>query len=735
MKLFSRGKHRFLPILSTFFGLLLSVYLFNGHTQKSDTCSFSNVSTINESISDSVVRIKAHGESGFIGSGFIVAKSWNKYYVLTANHVVKHAGSTEYEVITSDGKSHSINSDSIENLGKVDSVGGDKDFIPYEEASDAERADRSVSYYLGRKRNVDLAILKFSSRSRYQPVTVTDYKIGLSDNDWVFLSGWPDPQNSQSDSLVSSTGRIFEEERESVDAKNALSLREIYEQDGYDIAYTNTSYPGMSGGALVDTCGRVVGLHAAVDGEHDSTDHAQLSYSLGFSIDKILSAIKEHDAELPRLSIQKARPEVLNEVQEEAIRTSDMLSLDSDSPVPEYKLGWLSYGNQRWRLKQYEEAVDAYERAIEKDPDLYLSHYGRGLSLIGKGDFEEAAIALDRSVEINPLFYRGWLNKGIALVQLDRNREALASFRKASELDPNDSATKWWRSTVLTSLGRHKEALSLINEVLEVSENSHVYRDRGYIHYRMKDYEDAMSDIQLSIDINPFNKSTLRLRGAIYEALDRHQEAIDSYDEALELIPDWYEGYIYRGKASIETHWTNDIKKGCGNFSNFLVSELCEGVPMKLIRTLNGKLYKESMDSFDQAVEISPERPEAYVQRAHLYYMKGTPSPALEELEKAITLNDDYAEAHFIKALVLTDLAPLGSSNPSWNRTALVELNRVIELDADNAMAYFVRGNVYYEMREHALSVDDYEKAVELFSKQGNHEGRESVARRLALRR
>ncbi|MCC0178178.1 tetratricopeptide repeat protein [Waterburya agarophytonicola K14] len=44
--------------------------------------------------------------------------------------------------------------------------------------------------------------------------------------------------------------------------------------------------------------------------------------------------------------------------------------------------GWLERENILWRLKQYDRSVEAFDRAIELNPEfVHLAYYGKGVAL------------------------------------------------------------------------------------------------------------------------------------------------------------------------------------------------------------------------------------------------------------------------------------------------------------------------------------------------------------------
>ncbi|MHC5829913.1 MAG: trypsin-like peptidase domain-containing protein, partial [Nostoc sp.] len=67
---------------------------------------------------------------------------------------------------------------------------------------------------------------------------------------------------------------------------------------GYELVYTSITYGGMSGGPVLDSQGRVIGIHALAEGEQVSDEKTgdtesrgsdiQLGYSLGIPISTFL---------------------------------------------------------------------------------------------------------------------------------------------------------------------------------------------------------------------------------------------------------------------------------------------------------------------------------------------------------------------------------------------------------------------------------------------------------------
>ncbi|MCL1471868.1 trypsin-like peptidase domain-containing protein [Argonema antarcticum] len=150
------------------------------------------------------------------GSGVIIGKKDNTYYVLTAKHVV--ATQDEYEILTPDGTKHALN------YGTVKKLSG-----------------------------VDLALVQFTSSQNYRVAEIADSDT-TTEGATVYTSGWPHPGRAITERIYQMTaGRISGRSRKPL-------------EDGYALIYTNITRSGMSGGPVLDAQGRVVGIHGRAEG-------------------------------------------------------------------------------------------------------------------------------------------------------------------------------------------------------------------------------------------------------------------------------------------------------------------------------------------------------------------------------------------------------------------------------------------------------------------------------------
>ena len=119
---------------------------------------------------------------------------------------------------------------------------------------------------------------------------------------------------------------------------------------------------------------------------------------------------------------------------------------------------WCINGNVLYYQAKYDDALLAYEKAIDLDSNMAVAWNGKGIALYSLGRYDEALQAYEKAIELKPDLAVAWNSKGNALNYLGRYDEALQAYEKAIELKP-DYAVAWNnKGNTLNALRRTTEA-------------------------------------------------------------------------------------------------------------------------------------------------------------------------------------------------------------------------------------------------------------------------------------
>ena len=137
-------------------------------------------------------------------------------------------------------------------------------------------------------------------------------------------------------------------------------------------------------------------------------------------------------------------------------------ALELDAELPEaYNVAGTIAATYDWN---WGEAERRFNRAIELDPNLAVSHYRYSwVYLSAMGRHNEAIVEMKRAMELEPLSLTQGGNFAGVLMYARQFDAALEQAKKTYDLDPNHPAARYWLAHALNAKGMYAESL-LISE-------------------------------------------------------------------------------------------------------------------------------------------------------------------------------------------------------------------------------------------------------------------------------
>lgn len=103
---------------------------------------------------------------------------------------------------------------------------------------------------------------------------------------------------------------------------------------------------------------------------------------------------------------------------------------------------YLKLGNFEYENKNYEKAIEYYDKIIKIDIGNVKAWHGKGVALRNLGRCDEAISCYDKAIEIDPEDANAWNNKGSALYNQGRYDEAISCYDRALEINPEHKLAK-----------------------------------------------------------------------------------------------------------------------------------------------------------------------------------------------------------------------------------------------------------------------------------------------------
>lgn len=229
-----------------------------------------------------------------------------------------------------------------------------------------------------------------------------------------------------------------------------------------------------------------------------------------------------------------------------------------------------------------------------------------------------------------------------------------------------------------------------------------VHATRGHCSGELGLDQRAIEEFDRAIQLKPDFAGAYYGRGCAYARLALHDRAIQDYDRAIQLQPDFADAYNVRGMAYSKLQHHQDA-----------------------IRDLN------------TAIQLLPTEASAYNNRGAAYGALSQFKKAIQDYDKAIQLNPSYGEAYFNRgathaALASDDFPSSAFGFWGWlaylcfcrdttqaaTTRAICDLERAVELMPHDARPYYLRGILHIKLAQYARAIEDCTRAIEC---QGTH--------------
>ncbi len=161
-------------------------------------------------------------------------------------------------------------------------------------------------------------------------------------------------------------------------------------------------------------------------------------------------------------------------------------------------------GNELFQAGNYQEAAQAYQEAINKEPGEPIYYNNLGISHTKLGKYEEAIQVFKKMLEIQPESVSA--NKSLGQIYgLQKNfAEALPYFTKGAELSPNDPDAFYDLGACLMNTQDFAKALEAFSRVKEIKPDyAKAYYQLGMIYVNQNKKAEAIQNLEKFLELAP----------------------------------------------------------------------------------------------------------------------------------------------------------------------------------------------------------------------------------------
>jgi len=321
--------------------------------------------------------------------------------------------------------------------------------------------------------------------------------------------------------------------------------------------------------------------------------------------------------------------------------------------------------NNAYKVGDWDQAITALENIVQLDPNAVWAYYYLGEAYRFKKDPFKAGQAYDTAIEKNPDFGPAYVGKARASLMVNSNANVLPLLDKAIELDPNFGDAYLERGAIKIRDNDPQGAINDLGEANKRLPNSPLvyhylaqayfkmnnldlalravqqaqqfdvtylpnYLLLGQIQAALKNYDEAIKALEIYLKFEPENVPAQLLVGTILYDQGEYEKTITVMNKVIALERTRHEAYLYRFLSNIEL--------GNGPAADEDIDAIIAFYPDSFDANLGivrAHFINERYGSAEQALGKTEALAETDKQRALIYYWSGMVYEKRENTEKA----------------------------------------------------------------------------------------------------
>jgi tetratricopeptide (TPR) repeat protein len=301
--------------------------------------------------------------------------------------------------------------------------------------------------------------------------------------------------------------------------------------------------------------------------------------------------------------------------------------------------------NTLYELKNYQKALQSYEKAIAIRPEFDPAWKGKGDALQALNRLEEAMNAYEKAIEIEPKSWEARIGRAQVLARMGKSSEAIESFETALEIEPKASEAWQGLAQIQINLKQYSEAISSLDRLLDLDDgNAFAWYQKGWAWQNLREYPKAIKDYDKATEIKPDLASAWYQKGNVYMNLQEDSEAITAYEKAVQFQPNleqaWYSMGIALSQLGRDREALDSFTQATKIRSNYGEAWYQKGWILHKL-----KRYDEALSAYETLIRLFPRDEKAWYSKGNVLYNQKNYESAIAAYQQTVALKKDYYQA------------------------------------------------------------------------------------------
>ncbi len=435
---------------------------------------------------------------------------------------------------------------------------------------------------------------------------------------------------------------------------------------------------------------------------------------------KMLGSVLMQRSQRMAASMMQARGRRQLELRDEALRSLD----DAVEHDPELVEAYLLIARLNLLPGGDKDAItEATSRAIEllvDDPVEQSAAYV--LRALTQDDDEKKMADLNAAAETDPTNLEAFQARAALRLQANDVEGAIADLEIVLLKDPTNQAIAGAAVQKLVDLDRVDDALELITKMLAAKPSEGMYRMRAILYRSEQKLDEALSDLNKAIAMQPKDPMTLLQRAEL--ALDRDdvKSAKEDFRSVLEIAPQIINAdqtIALRSRIALQENRLADAINDAQTLVDRSPEDVFRRLRLATLYSLDERPRK-AIDILSSVLEEDPNNTAVLRSRADALLSVGDHTAAIEDYEKAIeALGELDLETHGPQrdeaAGIYNNLSWVLATSPN---DSVRDGERAVELGEKAAeLSEFKEAHILSTLAAAFAETGNFEKAIEWSSK------------------